>query len=105
MTGHPHRSPDRRCKTIDQWPATDRDIWLAALRAGDVLENGGELSHRSASTILEYARGYGRWLTWLDCSGCWTGRSHPPTGLRRVEFGTIFKRWRGITPRLRSSIG
>ena len=77
MTGHPHRSPDRRCKTIDQWPAKDRDIWLAALRAGDVLENGGELSHRSASTILEYARGYGRWLTWLDCSGLLDGTVTP----------------------------
>ena len=77
MTGHPHRGLDRRCKTIDQWPATDRDIWLAALRAGDVLENGGELSHRSASTILEYARGYGRWLTWLDCSGLLDGTVTP----------------------------
>jgi integrase/recombinase XerD len=69
MTGHPYRSAERRCKAIDEWPDKDRNIWLAALRPGDVLEAGGKLSHRSASTICAYATGYGRWLNWLDCCG------------------------------------
>lgn len=69
MAGHPHRSADRRCKPVSEWPLADRDLWLAALRAGDVLEDGGELSRRSRTTVYNIAKGYGRWLTWLDSWG------------------------------------
>jgi len=69
MTGHPHRSPDRRCKPVDEWPQRDRDLWLAAIRPGDVLEDGGQLSPRSEFTVRHLATAYGRYLTWLDSRG------------------------------------
>ena len=69
MTEHPHRTPDRLSKTIDEWSKNDRDLWLEALQPGDVLEDGGELSLRSPFTIFKIRNGYGRWLVWLARCG------------------------------------
>jgi integrase len=77
MTGHPHRSPDRRCKLVDEWPQSDRDLWLAAIRPGDVLEDGGELSRRSEFTIRHITTAYGRYLTWLERGGLLDARTSP----------------------------
>jgi integrase/recombinase XerD len=77
MTIHPHRGPERRCKTVDEWPKKDRDLWLAALHPGDVLEDGGERSRFSAVTNRNIAKGYGRWLTWLECCGLLDDRVGP----------------------------
>lgn len=77
MAGHPHRSADRRCKPISEWPRADRDLWLAAVRPSDVLEDGGELSRRSGTTIYNIAKGYGRWLTWLESRALLDERMSP----------------------------
>jgi hypothetical protein len=77
MTGHPHRSPDRRCRPVDEWPQSDRDLGLAAIRRGDALEDGGQLSRRSEFTIRQIATGYGRYLTWLDSRGLLDERASP----------------------------
>ena len=69
MVGSGQRSPNRRCKPITEWPCADRDLWLAALRPGDVLEDGGALSGLSATTRCNIAKGYGRWLTWFETQG------------------------------------
>jgi integrase/recombinase XerD len=69
MTKILHRDPDRRCKTLEEWPATDRDLWLAALVPGDMLEDGGARAKHSEYSNRNAVYGYGRWLTWLDRQG------------------------------------
>jgi integrase/recombinase XerD len=60
---------ERRCKPVDQWPQCDRDRWHAALQAGDLLEEGGCRAGHSRFSNRAMARGYGRWLAWLDGRG------------------------------------
>jgi site-specific recombinase XerD len=69
MTKILHRDPDRRCKTLDEWPALDRALWQAALVPGDVLEDGGSRAKHSEFSNRNAVYGYGRWLTWLDRRG------------------------------------
>jgi hypothetical protein len=66
MTKILHRDPDRRCKPLTEWPARDRDLWQAALVAGDLLEDGGARAKHSEYSNRNAIYGYGRWLTWLD---------------------------------------
>ena len=66
MTKILHRDPDRRCKTLDEWPAADRDLWLAALVPGDIFEDGGARTRHSECSNRNAVYGYGRWLTWLE---------------------------------------
>jgi integrase/recombinase XerD len=77
MTGQPYPGPECRCKTVDEWPSKDQSLWVAALRPGDVLEDGGELSRLSEFTIRSIRKGYGRWLTWLNSSGLLDERATP----------------------------
>jgi integrase len=60
---------ERRCKPVDQWPQYDRDCWHAALQAGDLLEEGGCRAGHSRFSNRAMARGYGRWMAWLDGRG------------------------------------
>jgi integrase len=69
MTKILHRDPDRRCKTIEEWPAPDRDLWRAALCPGDLLEEGGSRAAYAKISNEKIVKGYGRWLTWLDRRG------------------------------------
>ena len=57
---------ERRCKPPDQWPQWDRHQWRSALQAGDPLEEGGCRAERSPFSNRAMAKGYGRWLAWLD---------------------------------------
>jgi integrase/recombinase XerD len=77
MVSRRHRSPDRRSKPLYEWPERDRDLWLAALRPGDLFEDGGELSRRSEFTARRIAAGYGRWLTWLEIRGVLHEKASP----------------------------
>ena len=57
------------CKPVEDWPTTDRSLWQAALRRGDLLEEGGCRANHSRYSNRAVQRGYGRWLTWLDSNG------------------------------------
>ena len=43
----------------------DRQLWLAAIAPGDVLESPGARSHYRLASNRKIAVGYGRWLAWL----------------------------------------
>jgi integrase/recombinase XerD len=60
---------ERRCRPLDQWPQSDRRQWQSALRAGDLLEQGGCRAKRSPFSNRAMEKGYGRWLAWLDSRG------------------------------------
>jgi integrase len=61
--------PMRRCMPVAEWPLADRAAWERAARPGDPLEPGGRASHCNAYSLRKYAKGYGRWLTWLAQRG------------------------------------
>ena len=71
------RSDERRCRPVDQWPSRDRQRWQAALQAGDLLEQGGCRAQHSSYSNRAMARGYGRWLAWLDSRGWLDDRVAP----------------------------
>lgn len=68
MTRALARDPSRRCWSVAEWPEEDRQMWLAALAQGDVLEPGGERATYRASSNRKVVSGYGRWLGWLAYS-------------------------------------
>jgi integrase/recombinase XerD len=60
---------ERRCKSVEDWPQHDRQLWHAALQGGDLLEKNGCRADHSPYSNREIQKGYGRWLTWLDGNG------------------------------------
>ncbi len=66
MTVDPKKDPARHCKREGSWPDADRCAWEAALHKGDVLEPGGAGADWAPRTRYMIAKGYGRWLTWLE---------------------------------------
>ena len=65
----PKKDPLRRCRKVNEWPEQDRQAWDQAFVAGDVLDPGGPGAHWSPYTKNKIAKGYGRFLTWLDFEG------------------------------------
>lgn len=49
----------------DDWPNADQAFWRRLTIPGGVLDEGGELSHLSQSSLHNIAVAYGRWLSWL----------------------------------------
>lgn len=66
---HPRSDPSRSCMPPAKWPAKDRDAYDAALCPGDPLEPGGLAAEWSPYSQRKTAKGYGRWLTWLNGHG------------------------------------
>ena len=83
------RNPARRCKSVREWPAADRALRALALRAGDVIDEGGALACYSHAYIQKLDKGYGRWLQWLDMRG-----ELDPAGEPRhtAESGSVHER-------------
>lgn len=57
------------CRPLAIWPLLDRNVWDAALCEGDILEPGGDGAHWAPHSRRKIAKGYGRWLDWLDTQG------------------------------------
>jgi len=91
MTKSLGRDRARRCASLDEWPQTDRALWLAALEAGDLLEPGGARAQYRAASNHKVVSSYGRWIAWLD----FTGQLDPsvPPGLRITR--PLVQRWLG----------
>jgi integrase/recombinase XerD len=54
------------CLPVDQWPAEDQRRWHLACEPVTLFdEEGGELAGKRPISIRKYAKGYGRWLTFL----------------------------------------
>jgi integrase/recombinase XerD len=61
--------PTRRRKKVAEWPMRDRNSWTAALLPGDILDEGGARAHHATSSNDWIARGWGRYLSWLENRG------------------------------------
>jgi integrase/recombinase XerD len=55
----------RRCLPVEQWPAPDREAWIAAHRRGGLLEEDGLAANWAHETNTLIAGGYGRFLSCL----------------------------------------
>jgi integrase/recombinase XerD len=62
----PKKDPWRRCRPVEEWAVPDRRAWEAAMTKGDILETGGDGADWAPLSRRKTAKGYGRWLTWLD---------------------------------------
>ena len=80
MAIDPKKDPARRCRPFQTWPNPDRVAWEAAMDKGDVLEPGGGGADWAPLSRRKIAGGYGRWITWLDMTGCSTPTRSPPCG-------------------------
>ena len=66
---HPSRDPGRRCLKLEAWPPRDRAAWLAACRAGGVLDPHGRAADWRPASRRKVTSGYGRFLGWLERRG------------------------------------
>jgi integrase/recombinase XerD len=73
----PKKDPARCCRPLEIWPGSDRRAWKAALHRGDVLEPSGVGADWAPHSRRKIAKGYGRWLTWLETRGLLDPRVDP----------------------------
>jgi integrase/recombinase XerD len=59
----------RRCLPIVVWPERDRLAWGAGTRRAELFEQKGAGADWSPRSRAKTARGYGRWLCWLEQKG------------------------------------
>jgi integrase/recombinase XerD len=62
----PKKDPRRHCPRPEEWPIPDRCAWETAMTKGDILEPGGDGADWAPLSRRKIAKGYGRWLTWLE---------------------------------------
>jgi len=60
---------ERRCLPIAAWPERERLAWEAGTRRADLFEPKGAGADWSPRSRAKTARGYGRWLCWLEQKG------------------------------------
>src|SRR5258708_29315839 len=65
----PPIDPVRRCRPPAEWPNEDQLAWMAARRKGGLLDDGGPAANCRQTSVTKTAKGYGRYLTWLDGRG------------------------------------
>jgi hypothetical protein len=60
------KAPARACLPVIEWPEADRQRWLSACDASDLLNDAGARSGHARVSNAKVAKGYGRWLTHLS---------------------------------------
>lgn len=75
MTSHSDCAP--RCRPVAEWPSRDRAAWEAALANRDFLEAQGPAAHWAPRSRSKAAKGYSRWLAWLEQEGLLDPASAP----------------------------
>ena len=79
----PNMDPERRCMKPVLWSAADKAAWTRARVAGDILEPGGPASRWRPATVRKAESCYGRFQTWLTCSGLDVPDDRPAAGVTR----------------------
>ena len=75
----PKKDPRRHCQPPEEWPIPGRRAWEAAMTKGDILEPGGAGADWAPLSRRKIAKGYARWLTWLETHQLLDARSAPAT--------------------------
>lgn len=55
-----------RILPLEEWPATDQEMWQRAIQQGGLFDDVGALSHLAEPTRGMIQSGYGKWLAWLS---------------------------------------
>ena len=64
---HEARPKDVLCLPIDRWPAEDQRRWHLACKPASLFDDeGGALTAMRPISVKKYAKGYGRWLSFLQ---------------------------------------
>lgn len=67
MSSPPKPAADKLCRPVALWPAQDQDLWNRALQPRSIFDDeGGELAVMSEASRTKYAKGWGRWLAFLE---------------------------------------
>ena len=67
MSPHPKPAGLRLCRPVALWPPCDQERWQRALQRRSIFdEEGGELTNRSTISITKYAKGWGRFLVFVE---------------------------------------
>ena len=77
MTSAPS-APSRACWPIEQWPVEDQRLWVKACAPQSLFEDdGGGLAHLKEVSRFKYAKGWGRWVAFLDAQAAETLQHTP----------------------------
>ena len=55
-----------RCWTISEWPKVDRIAWELGCTPGDPFDDPHYGANLRYESLVKIARGYGRWLCFID---------------------------------------
>jgi integrase len=78
-------------RQVENWPDTDRLLWLAAQKPGDPFnDERGVASEWSAATVSNCGWSYGIWLHWLDAMGQLEPSEQPCARVTRERVKAFF---------------
>lgn len=84
MSPIPKPAAEKLCRPVELWPEADQLGWQLALAPRPIFEEeGGELADRSPVSVNKYAKGWGRWLSFLA--------AYDPTALELPAGGRCSK--------------
>lgn len=64
----PKKAPERRCMPVSEWPDDDRVRWELASTPGSILDDElGDITYLAAISRRKTAKGWGRFLTHIQC--------------------------------------
>jgi len=100
----PPIDPRRRCLKFALWPAADRSLWEVAMRRRepcadpehDDLDDEDAASDWSLDSWAKAAKGYGRWLGFLDWLGELDADEAPADRVTRERASGLFKLMREL---------
>src|SRR5260370_1592670 len=73
---------------LAEWPRVDRELWDAALRPVDLLDDGGMRAGYAPSSNQKVVKGYGTWLRWLSHQGLLDPNAQPGSRITRAAVGS-----------------
>jgi integrase/recombinase XerD len=86
-----HRLHSRRALPLAEWPRVDQELWDAALRRGDLLDDGGMRAGYAPSSNQKVVKGYGTWLQWLSHQGLLDPDAQPGSRITRAAVGSYIQ--------------
>ena len=76
---------------LTEWPRVDRELWNAALRPGDLLEDGGSRAGHAPSSNQKVVKGYSCWLGWLAHGGLLNVDEPPASRISPARVGPYLR--------------
>jgi integrase len=80
-----------RALPLTEWPRVDRELWNAALRLGDLLEDGGSRAGHAPSSNQKVVKGYSCWLGWLAYGGLLDADEPPASRISPARVGAYLE--------------